>query len=424
MPVLAEPIRPQVQAEKQRSDSETTAPPVGVHLQREKPENEQAKTEKAGIEAVSDHVLKVTLVNADPDFPKLVANPIFRPVYGDGSDLAGGLNANIVTSGAFRIAGVGADGVVLERSDKYWNRDAVSLERVRIVPHDNAEAALEAYKSGEVDAVTNAEFAPLALKLLSPYEDFKQTTHNALNFYEFNILNPPYNDHRVREALSMAIERERLTEGEMKGSTTPATGFLPFDDQPHARIEQDAAKAKDLLAKAGFPDGEYFPTLKLVVNRNDTQQRIARSVAKMWKDNLNIDTEIIVKDPAAFEEAKASGDFDLIRRGLVFPTMDSTASFMAIFPPAEHEVSGHQPLPNENTSITEAEHARAKMPEAASEPLTLTEEDAVLNLLAIPLYYPTSYSLVKPYVQGFEVNGLDAPSLKEVAIDNDWQPGK
>jgi len=52
----------------------------------------------------------------------------------------------------------------------------------------------------------------------------------------------------------------------------------------------------------------------------------------------------------------------------------------------------------------------------------LTEEQALEELPAIPLYFPTSYSLVKPYVQGFETNVLDAPSLKSVKIDNNWQP--
>ena len=52
----------------------------------------------------------------------------------------------------------------------------------------------------------------------------------------------------------------------------------------------------------------------------------------------------------------------------------------------------------------------------------LTEDDAIYELNAIPLYFPTSYSLVKPYVKGFEMNGLDAPSLKDVSIDSGWQP--
>jgi hypothetical protein len=54
----------------------------------------------------------------------------------------------------------------------------------------------------------------------------------------------------------------------------------------------------------------------------------------------------------------------------------------------------------------------------------LSEEEAMTEIPAIPLYFPTSYLLVKPYVQGFEINTLDAPSLKDVRIDNNWQPKK
>jgi len=54
----------------------------------------------------------------------------------------------------------------------------------------------------------------------------------------------------------------------------------------------------------------------------------------------------------------------------------------------------------------------------------LTKDEAIAEIPAIPLYFPTSYSLVKPYIQGFEINTLDAPSLKDVKIDNNWQPKK
>ena len=54
--------------------------------------------------------------------------------------------------------------------------------------------------------------------------------------------------------------------------------------------------------------------------------------------------------------------------------------------------------------------------------LIRSEEEALYQFYAIPLYFPTSYSLVKPYVSGFEINSLDAPLLKDVSIDNTWQP--
>ena len=156
-------------------------------------------TPKPGVVATDDATLKVSLIAPDKDFPKLVANPVFRPVYGDGAAFdSDPLGVDVVTNGAFTVTGISRDGVVLDRSQTYWNASAVSLDTVRFVPKDNAEAALDAYRRGEIDAVTNAEFEPAVLKLLAPYDDFKRTPHSALNFYEFNTANPPFSDRRVR----------------------------------------------------------------------------------------------------------------------------------------------------------------------------------------------------------------------------------
>ncbi len=78
-------------------------------------------------------------------------------------------------------------------------------------------------------------FEPLALKLLTPFEDFRRMTHGALNFYEFNRNKPPFHDRRVREALAISIERKYLTEDEMDGASFPALSFLPFEKDRRKR---------------------------------------------------------------------------------------------------------------------------------------------------------------------------------------------
>jgi oligopeptide transport system substrate-binding protein len=395
---------------------------------------------KFGVEALDDLTLKVSLERPDKDLPKLVANPIFRPIYGDGVELeTDPLDTGVVTNGAFSVQNVDKDGVALKRSETYWDASAVSLDSVRFVPWENAESALDAYRKGEIDAVTNAEFEPLVLKLLAPYDDFRQTTHSALNFYEFNIANPPFNDRRVREALAVSIDRDRLTVGELEGSAQSATSFLPLGEKNNAKFVLDVDRAKELLEKAGFPKGEGFPRIRLLINRNDTQQRVARLIARMWKQNLNIDTEIDVKDPAELENARSSGQYDLVRRGIVLPTGDETVSLAAIFSdpkmievqttavpkevektvPPRIEPPAQGPHASETTELLSVD-ASASHPGTANG--VVTEEAAVYEIQAIPLYFPMSYSLVKPYVEGFETNSLDAPILKDISIDNDWRP--
>ena len=405
---------------------------------REEKHEGSISEQKFGVEAVNDFVLKVSLIAPDKDFPRLVAHPIFSPVFGDGAYFSqNATDRTIITNGPFRVSTVGPDGVTVTRSEQYWDAGSVKLESIRFVPAASAEKALESYRSGDLDAVTNADLEPLALKLLSPYADFRQATHNALNFYEFNLARPPFNDRRVREALATGFERDRLTEGEMKGSTEPAFHFLPYDTDAKDKLSQDIEGAKKLLESAGFPGGENFPVIHLVVNRNETQLRIARSVVRMWKQNLNLNAEIVVKEPAEMDSVRNTGDFDVIRRGVVFPTLDRSVSLRAIFP-----IEGKPQVPS--LGGRETESRRESQPQGSETipggpytrddiiPSNIDEHsqvDANLNFgpgvydfRLIPLYFPMSYGLVKPYVQGFDINGLDSPSLKGVTIDSDWQP--
>lgn len=409
----------------------------GAEAKTETKANETGKaeaTESAGVEAVSELEFRVTLKRPDPDFPKLVANPVFYPVYGkavefDSADPV----PPAVSNGPFTAVSSDKTGVVLERSKTYWNRNAVVLGRVEFVPHTSADAALEAYKNGDIDVLTNAAFSPLALKLLAPYDDFRQTTHSALNLYEVNTNNKILSDRRVREALAISIDRQKIAEGELDGSTSPAPRFLP-SEKPDAGtgLVFDAERAKELLERSGFPDGENFPELRLVVNRNDAQQRIARTAARMWKQNLNIQVNVVPVEPSEIDAIRAAGDYDLLRRGVVLPTMDELVGMETIFGPEKKASKKSEPptgplaLQATPTPTPAPQILTDSMPSKSLPPIVqkpeYSQEAALYDLSAIPIYFPRSFALVKPYVTGFELNSLDAVLLTDVKIDPNWQP--
>ncbi len=440
-----------------------------------------------GVEALDDATLRVYLVAPDKDFPKLAAHSALRPVFDDGNEFNQPETASkIITSGAFRLITYDKNGIVLERSKNYWNVAAVKTEHIRFIPTKDAEAALAAYQAGEVDAVTNAHIEPLALKLLASYKDFERIIYNAVTFYEFNKTHQPFDDHHVREALALAIDRERLTTDELDGATFPARNFLP--DSTNSVFGFDVRRAQSLLSEAGFPGGKGFPKVKLLVNRNDAARRLAKAVAAQWQKNLGITTEITVSSFDTLENSATIEDFDLIRRVVVLPTTDETASLQAMFKDdsnndseieigaalshsaANSLVSIAAPTPNGfpiplptlesiedapqiggqqagNASAPTADSARtAKTTQTENQPISqpsgqiqseheivladktlapiLTEAQASEEIPAIPLYFPSSYALVKPYIKGFELNSLDAPALKDVEIQSDWQPAQ
>ena len=183
-----------------------------------------------------------------------------------------------------------------------------------------------------------APFEPLALKLLSGYEDFRRSTFGALTYYTFNSWHQPFDDIRVREALALAIDRERVSRDHLGGATEPAAKFFPeaiSGEKPVVDkaelLEQDVTKARELLAEAGFPNGDGFPVIRLLINRNDQQRAVAQAIATMWRSALNIETEIVVKNWDEYEAALKSGDFDIARRGIVMQTTDELTNLKLLF---------------------------------------------------------------------------------------------
>ena len=373
-----------------------------------------------GARALNEHVLQVTLQKPDNSFPELVAHPVFRPVKVEAADHTSRLESHdLISNGAFLLSATTNDDVKLERAKTYWDDASVALDSVTFVNTPNAEDALSAYQAGQLDAVTNAPFEPLALKLLAPYKDFRRSTYGALTYYAFNTARKPFDDVRVREALALAIDRERVSRDDLGGATEPAGKFFPeamSGEKPVVDktelLDHDANKAKELLVEAGYPNGDGFPVIRLLINRNEQQRIVAQSIAAMWLSTLNINTEIVVRNWDEYEAAIKANDYDIVRRGLVMQTTSELVNLRMLFERDTRALPVASPVP-EGTARPEA---------TPPEPLAVeTEAQALKDLRAMPIYFASSYSLVKPYVSGFDLNVLDAPSLKKTRLDTNWK---
>ena len=385
-----------------------------------------------GAEALSERVLRVTLRQPDMNFPALVAHPVFRPVKLGNDIPLGKLPANeLLSNGPFSIAKTDNERVLLARAENYWDKQQVALASVEFVGARDTESALASYRSGNVDAVTNAALEPLAIKLLAPYTDFRRTTFGALTYYTFNTAHAPFDDVRVREALAIAIDRDRISADETGGATEPAKRFLPQSQTEAPKVvvgksdllEKDERRARELLAEAGYPNGENFPVVRLLINRNEQQRVVAEAIANMWNSVLNIQTELIIKNWEDYEAAIRAGDFDVARRGIVMQTTDELTNIRTLFGESYPSTAAG----NEADRLNQQESATAyKSKPAGKSSVSLqaidTEAEALNDLSAMPIYFASSYALVKPYVSGFDVNVLDAPSLKKVRIDGNWKP--
>lgn len=376
---------------------------------------------RLGVEAVGDHVLRVHLRRPDPSFASLVAHPVFRPVkIAEPTQTRRLEPVDLVFNGAFLLTATQPDRVLLERAKTYWDGESVSLQRVAFVNAPNAEVALASYHAGDIDAVTSAAFEPLALKLLTPYKDFRRSTFGALTYYSFNSTKAPFDDVRVREALAISIDRERVSRNDLGGATEAAGKFLPSQmsgGEPVVAktdlLEQDVERARKLLAEAGYANGEGFPVIRLLINRNEQQKIVAQSIASMWQSALGIQTEIVIKNWDEYESALRAGDYDVVRRGVVMQTPDELTNLRLLFPI-------DRPLATAASQNNAANNASPPVTGKSEVTAIDSESQALKELKAMPIYFASSYSLVKPYVSGFDANVLDVPSLKRTRINTSW----
>jgi oligopeptide transport system substrate-binding protein len=443
------PVEDENAAVKRSRESETAARGSGA-----KP---TPRPKTFGVVALDTRTLRVTLRRPDMNFPALVAHPVFRPVHElspeavlpdllEEQKQSGVLDEpGIVTNGAFSLSRLAGDSVELARAESYWDAASVHLERVRFIAGGDTESALAAYRAGEVDVISNAAVEPLAVKLLTPYEDFRRETFAALNYYRFNTARPPFDDVRVRQALAFALDVERLSKDTLGGATEPTHTFIPVSDAEASeranvagrtdanedgalKLEHNVERARKLLEQAGYPGGENFPRVRLLVNRNEQQRLVAQAVARMWREALGIETEIVVRPWEEYEAMLRAGDYDVARRSLVMQTTDEETNMRQLFgevgdaetvAPEVETTPTATPAGTPGGVETAADAPRAQV---RPTPAALSEAQALRELPAIPLHFASSYVLVKPYVDGFESNLLDAPSLKHVRINRDWRP--
>lgn len=402
---------------------------------------------RLAVDVIDEHVLRLRLRRPDQNLPSLLAHPVFRPVHSSVAGAAakndqasarppegGNAQPQSITNGAFRLTELGDDKVVLERESHYWNAAQVALERVRFVGSRDTEGALKAYRDGEIDALTNANVEPVGLKLLASYQDYRRTTFGALTFYDFNATRPPFDDPRVRRALALAVDRKRLSDDTLEGSTVPAETFLPVSPPTEGgeksdRLTFDPTRARLLLAEAGYPGGAGFPAVRLLVNRNDQHRLVAHSIAEMWKRVLGIETEVLLKGWDEYETRLRSGEYDVAKRSMLLQTPDEETNMLAMFDPERLAFgAGEARAVGSGAAGMQAPNVGAKPPgDKLSSGLALpapiySEPEALARVPAIPIYFASSFALVKPYVQGFDTNILDAPSLRHVRIDASWQP--
>lgn len=373
--------------------------------------NGEADVDSLGVETPDEHTLIFRLAEPCVYFLDLLRLPVYTPSCSEYADsVDSGWDRDPETSlsnGPFCLAEYVPDQYfVLEKNENYWNADAVKLDTITYRFFDDTQSMANAYEAGEADVATS-----LSSTVMEAYEgtdDLFVTDQIATRYIYMNLNVEPLNDVRVREAINLAINREELCQ--IVGSDTePAYNLVAkymkdkntgeyFVDEAEQPFEEDVAKAQELLAEAGYPNGDGFPELTYNYPTLEMDSDTAQVIQEQLKENLNITINLEAQELQANYSTRYAGDFDLCRMNWTADFADPYTYLSMLLSNSTYNCSGINDT--EYDSIVAASNSESD-PAKRSELLHQAEQLAVgEQFYIIPLFAMKSVNLVNPDITG------------------------
>lgn len=281
---------------------------------------------QVGAQAIDEHTLQLTLASPTPYLLALLAHQAWFPVHPPTILEHGRIDqrgtrwtrpGNFVGNGAFVLSEWSPNQrIVVEKSPTYWNAAQTRLESVTFYPNENIAADESNFRTGQLHVTYDIlpdriehyqQIAPELLRVDPLLETY---------FVRFNVNHPPLDNVLVRQALSHAIDREAIANRLLYGSRLPAYFFTPPNTAGYtarARVETDFETARRLLAEAGFPGGQGFPRLDILMNTDAVNSKVFEAIQAMWRRELGIEVTLSNADFRVYLDHMRTLNFEIMR---------------------------------------------------------------------------------------------------------------
>jgi oligopeptide transport system substrate-binding protein len=279
-----------------------------------------------GVKAQDAQTLVVQLANPTPYFLDLCALPPYAPVYVPAVDKYGDdwiKPGKLVNNGAFLLEDWELNyRIRLRRNPDYWDHANVRLNTIDLLPIDNSVTAYNFYASKVADLILDKGLTPPSLiPELKLRPDFHAAPFLGNYFIRFNVTRSPFNDVRVRQAFSLAIDRDRLVTKITQAGEHPAYSFTPPDTghgyDPPRTLANDQRRARALLAEAGYPDGKGFPTVSYLYDNKKLNEDLAVEIQSMLADVLHVRIQLQKQEWKVYLNSQNRLDYDFCRSSWV-----------------------------------------------------------------------------------------------------------
>ncbi len=366
-----------------------------------------------GVSAIDDHTFQVRLTAALPYFAQMTTHATTMPVPASVIEAHGAdwtKPENIVSNGAYILTEhLPNERSVRERNTMYWNNDETIIDKVVALVINDENVALTRYMAGELD---RTEIPAGQYPRLSKERGDETTIFPRLCSYYYTVnltdtTHPALKDPAVRQALSLAIDRDIITEKVLAAGQFPAYTFTPeatagfnvpnVEAAAMSQTQRDA-KAKELLAGAGYGDGLE---LELIYNTSEAHKKVAIAVSQMWKQKLGVTVELANQEWKTFLETRGNQDYQIARAGWC-GDYNEASTFLDLMDSG----SGYNDAKYNNAEV-DAMLASAKTMSDASGLYTEIEQIIARHVPIIQIYHYTAQYMISTDLKNWPVGNVE-----------------
>ena len=297
---------------------------------------------KLKVEAPDDKTLVVHMAKPTPYFDKLAAfaslSPVKKEVVEANPDGWSIDPKTYVSTGPFKLTGWEPGSYLMfEKNENYWDADSIKLDGIKCLLMQDQNATFSAYESG--DALMIKDVPTQEITTLKDRSDFHIDPILGTYYLDLNTTLDEFKDPKVREALSLALDRKYISETITAGTYTPASGFVSegvtdwngtawqdniTDKSAYINIDDHAgnlAKAKELLKEAGYENGVGLPEMVYSTNDASYHKKIAEYLQQAWGE-LGLKVQVNIVEWKSFTPQRRSGNYQIARDGWVMDYND------------------------------------------------------------------------------------------------------
>jgi oligopeptide transport system substrate-binding protein len=316
------------------------------------------------------------------------------------------------------------DSLVLERNDKYYGETAkiesVQYLLLRGVP-------MNMYETGEIDvAGVSVNYIDRVTDPAGPFHTQLQTTPElSFSWIGFNTTKPPFDDINIRKAFTMALDKDRIISLTFRDLVQHADGILPPGipgyDENLVGLGYDVDKARELIKESKYGDVSNLPPITLTTaGYGGLIPSTLDAAITQWQDNLGVEVKVREMEPEYLIYHLKEEKNEMFDMGWVADYPHPQDFLDVLFHTGAENNFAEYSNPAVDAILDKA--AVEGDSEKSLELYQQAEQMLVDDAACLPLWFGKNYTLVKPYVKGYELNPMGFAWLEQVSIDTTAQP--